>query len=57
LVAIKESTQKITGWEAKSALKERGKHHNLLCVGCWDVFPDGTTPLKHDAIWEKVVHH
>jgi hypothetical protein len=54
---IKESAQEIVGWEAKSVLKERGKHHNLLFVGCWDVFPDGRMPLKHDAIREKVVHH
>jgi hypothetical protein len=57
LLVIKESVQEITDREAKSVLKERRKHHNILCVGCWDVFHDGRMPLKHSAIREKGAHH
>jgi hypothetical protein len=47
---IKESTEEIAGWNAESALKERGKYHNLIGIGSWDIFPSGKTPLQHDAV-------
>jgi hypothetical protein len=31
---VKEAAKEITGREAESALKERGKHHNLIRIGC-----------------------
>jgi hypothetical protein len=33
-IVVKESTEEITGREAESLLKERGKHHNLICTRC-----------------------
>jgi hypothetical protein len=55
LVVIEESVEKVRGWEAESTLEERGKHHNLICIGCRNIFIDGRTPLQHSAVWEKVV--
>jgi hypothetical protein len=55
LVMIKKTAEKVTSREAKSVLKEIGEHHNLICIGCWNVFPGGRTPLQHGAVWEKVV--
>jgi hypothetical protein len=54
---VKESTEEITSWEAKSTLKEGGEHQNLIHVGCWDVFPDGKTPLQHGAVREMVIRN
>jgi hypothetical protein len=54
---IEESTKKITGQEVEPALKERGKHHNFIHVGCWNVFPGGRTLLQHGVVWEEVVHN
>jgi hypothetical protein len=53
---VKESAEEITGREAKSAL-EGGKHHNLVCVRCRNIFLDGWTPLQHSVIREKVIHN
>jgi hypothetical protein len=44
-VVVKESAEEIAG----------GKHHNLVHIGCWDVFPGGKMPLQHGAVWDKVV--
>jgi hypothetical protein len=55
LVVIKEFMEEIAGRDAKSALKERGKHHNFICVGCRKIFTDGRAPLQHGVVWEKVV--
>jgi hypothetical protein len=52
---VKESAEEITSREAESTLKGGGKHHNLIRIGCWDVFPGGKTPLQHGAVWEKVI--
>jgi hypothetical protein len=52
---VKESTEEIAGREAASALKERGKHHNLIRIGCWIVFPGGRTSLQHSMVREEVV--
>jgi hypothetical protein len=51
---LKESPQEVVGRKAESA-PEGGKHHNLICVGCWDVFSSSRTPLEHDTIWEKAI--
>jgi hypothetical protein len=44
-IRIKESTKEIVGREAKSGLEEGGEHHNLICIGCGEVFAGGRTPL------------
>jgi hypothetical protein len=45
LVVIKESTEEITSWEAESAFKEGGKHHNFIRIGCQKVFTGSKVPL------------
>jgi hypothetical protein len=35
--------------------EERGKHHDLVCIGCRNIVTGGRTPLQHDAVREKVV--
>jgi hypothetical protein len=57
LIVIKESAEEVTDWEAKSALKEGGKHQDLIGIGCWDVLSGSRTPLQHCAVWEKVIHN
>jgi hypothetical protein len=47
---IKKTVDEVASREAKSALKERGEHHNLICIGCWNVFLGGRTPLQHGAV-------
>jgi hypothetical protein len=53
---IKESAEEVASGETKSALKEWRKHHDFVCVGCWDAFIGGRMPLQHRAIREKVIH-
>jgi hypothetical protein len=55
LVVIKEYAEEIAGWEAESALKGGGKHHNFIRIGCRKVFTSGRAPLQHDTIREKVI--
>jgi hypothetical protein len=55
LVVIKESAEEIAGREVESALKDGGKHHNFICIGCRKIFTYGKAPLQYDAVWEKVV--
>jgi hypothetical protein len=52
---LKKSPLEVIGRKAESTLEERAKHHNLICVGCWDVFPSSRTPLEHDTIWDKAI--
>jgi hypothetical protein len=33
-MVVMEFAEGITGQEAESLLKERGKHHNLICIWC-----------------------
>jgi hypothetical protein len=47
---VKEFAKEIIGQEAKSALKDGGEHHNLICIGCGEVLAGGRTPLQHDTI-------
>jgi hypothetical protein len=53
---IKESTEEFIDQNTKPALEEGGEHHNLIGVGCWDIFSYGRAPLQHYAIWEEVIH-
>jgi hypothetical protein len=57
LVVIKESLEEGTGREAKSALEEGRKHHNLSRFGCRNIFPSDSTPLQDDAVREEVIHN
>jgi hypothetical protein len=57
VVVIKESTEEVLGREAESTLKEGRKHHNLGCIGCRNVFPNGRTPLQNCVIQEKMIHN
>jgi hypothetical protein len=52
---IKKTVEEVVSWESKSALEERREHHNLIHIGCWNVFPNGRKPLQHSAVQEKVV--
>jgi hypothetical protein len=55
LIVIKESTEKVTGQKAASALEESGKHHNLVCIGCRNISAGSWMPLQHGAVRKKVV--
>jgi hypothetical protein len=52
---VEESTEEIVGWEAESTLQGGGEHHNLICIGCGEVFTGGRTPLQYSTIWEKMI--
>jgi hypothetical protein len=52
---LEEVAKEVAGRKTKSPLEERGKHHNLFSIGCWDVLPFGRPPLKHHTIWEKMI--
>jgi hypothetical protein len=52
---IEESMEEVAGRKTESTLEEWGKHHNLLGIGCRDVFPSSRTPLEHGAIREKAI--
>jgi translation elongation factor P/translation initiation factor 5A len=47
---IKESAEEIIGREAESALKEGGKHHSFIRIGCRKIFTGGKTPLQHGTV-------
>jgi hypothetical protein len=46
LVVVQKAVKEIAGWKTKPTLKG-GKHHNFICVGCWDILTGGRTPLQH----------
>jgi hypothetical protein len=52
---IKEATEETAVGEAKSVLEEGRQHHNLVGIGCRDVFPFCRPPLEHLAIRKKVI--
>jgi hypothetical protein len=54
---IKEYAEEVIGREAESALKEGGKYHNFICIGCRKIFTGGRVLLQHGAIWEKVIRN
>jgi hypothetical protein len=56
-VMIEESAEKVSSRKAESVLEEGGEHHNLICIECWDVFPNSRTPVQHRAVREKVIHN
>jgi hypothetical protein len=47
---MKKTAEEVESWEAKSTLEERGEHHNLIHIGCWNVFPGGRMALQHGAV-------
>jgi hypothetical protein len=53
---VKEFKEEITGWEAETALKG-GKHHNLIRVGCWDIFAQcGLGESGSQQVCESCLH-
>jgi hypothetical protein len=56
-IMIEESMEKVISRKAESAMEEGGEHHNIICVGCWDVFPGGRTTLQYCAVREKVIRN
>jgi hypothetical protein len=52
---IEEFAKNVIGRKAKSTVEELGKHHNLLGIGCWDVFYYSRTPLEHGLIRVKMI--
>jgi hypothetical protein len=57
VVVIKESTEEVAGREAESALKEGGKYHIFIRIGCRKIFTSSRAPLQHGAVQEKVVRN
>jgi hypothetical protein len=55
LIVVKEYAEEIACREAESALEEGGKHHNLICIGCGEIFASDRVPLQHGVIQEKVI--
>jgi Fe2+ or Zn2+ uptake regulation protein len=45
LIMVKKSSEEVTGKEYKPALEERREHHNLICIGCGNIFSGGGAPL------------
>jgi hypothetical protein len=56
-VVVKESAEDIIDQKTKFVLEEGGEHHNLIRIGCWDVFPGGRMPLQHCAVQEEVIRN
>jgi hypothetical protein len=54
---VKKTAKEVVSREAKSSLKERREHYNLICIGCWNVFHGGRMPLQHGMVRKKVVHN
>jgi hypothetical protein len=54
LVVVQMVAEEIADWKTKPTMEGGGKHHNLICVGCWDVLTGGRAPLHHLTIWEKI---
>jgi hypothetical protein len=52
---VEEYAEEIAGWEAESTLEDGGEHHNLIFIGCGEVFTGGRTPLQHDTMRENVI--
>jgi hypothetical protein len=42
--------EEITGQEVESVLKEGGKHHNFISIGCGKVFTNDRMPLQHGVV-------
>jgi hypothetical protein len=55
LVMMKETKNKFTGGKSKSAGEEGKKHHNLISIGCGDVFPFRQSPLGHLMVRKKSI--
>jgi hypothetical protein len=53
LTPVKKSSEVVIGRESKSALEERREHHNLINIGCGNIFSGGGAPLQHDQSGRK----
>jgi hypothetical protein len=56
LVVIKDSTEEVTGREARSTLEKGREHYSLDRNGCGNIFPTGRMPLQDYTVWGKVIH-
>jgi hypothetical protein len=45
LIVVKKSSEEVTVRESIPALEERREHHNLIRIGCGNIFFDGGAPL------------
>jgi hypothetical protein len=52
---LEKAAKKVAGRELESPLEERGKYHNLLRIGCWDVLLFCRSSLEYDTIRDKEV--
>jgi hypothetical protein len=55
VVVVKEYAEEIISREPESALEEGGEHHNLICIGCGEVFTGSRMPFQHGVIRKKVI--
>jgi hypothetical protein len=49
----KKSSEEVAGRESKPVLEERREHHNLIRIGCENIFSGGGAPLQHGPIGEE----
>jgi hypothetical protein len=52
---MKDIAHKFTGRKPKSMGEEGRKHHNLIGIGCGDVFPFHRCPLEHLTVGKKLI--
>jgi hypothetical protein len=57
LIVLKKSSKEVIGRESKPTLEERREHHNLIHIGCRDIFSGGGAPLQHNLIGEERTHN
>jgi hypothetical protein len=57
LIVVKKSLEEVTSRESKPALEERREHHNLIHIGCENIFFGGGAPLQHGSIGEDRIHN
>jgi Fe2+ or Zn2+ uptake regulation protein len=57
LIVVKKSSEEVTCGDSKPTLEERREHHNLICIGCGNIFSDGGAPLQHVPIGEERTHN
>jgi hypothetical protein len=57
LIVVKMSLEEVAGRDPKPALEERREHHNLIHIGCGNIFSGGGAPMQHDPIKEERTHN
>jgi hypothetical protein len=56
LIVVKKFSEEVTGRESKPALDERREHHNLIRIGCGNIFSGSGAPLQHGPIRGERTH-